>query len=100
MKINFTKLDNFKWVFFPSMVLPLISLSFFYLSISNRFSVNEFFTFLTRSGTLTKLLSLSVVPNLLLFFIFIWLDYLKGARGVLAATFITAIIIIMIQVVF
>lgn len=38
-----------------------------------------------------KLLSLSVLPNLLLFFICIWSNWLRMARGVLIATVIYGI---------
>ena len=60
------------------------------------FKSYDFFDFLFRSfllGVHFKLISICVFPNLLAFFIFIWTNYLKSARGVLLATFIYAFII-------
>ncbi|MDG5800834.1 hypothetical protein QA597_10725 [Marinilabiliaceae bacterium ANBcel2] len=39
-----------------------------------------------------KLLSLSVLPNLLVFFAAVWSDMLKAARGVLTATVVYTIL--------
>ncbi|MBN1990222.1 MAG: hypothetical protein JW783_12550 [Bacteroidales bacterium] len=47
--------------------------------------------------TITKVLSLAVVPNLLIFFIFIWTNKLYSARGTLLSTIIFAATIIIIK---
>jgi hypothetical protein len=46
---------------------------------------------------LPKILSLMVIPNLLVFFIFIWTDHLYTARGVLAATVFDALVIMALK---
>ena len=91
------KLDRF-WVgFAPGIIIPILVLIGVYLKTYDNKTVSEFFYFLTRMGALTKLLSLCVVPNLGIFFLFIWNDFMKGARGTLAATFVMAISITILQ---
>lgn len=58
------------------------------------FSLGEYLEFLTSWKKLSSVISLSAIPNLLLFFIFIWLNYLYSARGVLAATLVFAGIVV------
>lgn len=57
-------------------------------------SLGEYLEFLTSWKKLSSVISLSAIPNLLLFFIFIWLNYLYSARGVLAATLVFAGIVV------
>ena len=48
-------------------------------------------------NSITKLISLGAILNLILFFIFLKYDYEERARGVLLATFIIAILTIYIN---
>jgi len=50
------------------------------------------------AGVLTKFMSLAVIPNLLVFFIFIWQELLKAARGTLAATFVSAFLVLLVKI--
>jgi hypothetical protein len=76
------------------LLVPLLALVVFYLVSTPATSLPEFLEILVSRKKLSSLLSLSVVPNLLVFFIFIWLNYLYSARGVLAAVFIFALIVV------
>jgi hypothetical protein len=76
------------------MVVPLLALAIFYLISSSGKAFPEFVAFLVSSKKLSSLISLSVVPDLLVFFIFIWLNYLYSARGVLAAVFLFALAVV------
>ena len=78
------------------VIVPILTLIVVYLFSFNNYTVHQFVYFLQTMKVMSKLLSLCVVPNLLAFFIFIWLDYLKSARGVLMATFIMAILVFVI----
>ena len=100
-------IDNFKmkekWnkIIFgmvPGMLAPGITFFLIYLNLSGERNIVEFFNYLESTHVLTKFLSLSVVPNLLLFFIFIWIDLLKTARGVLGATMVYAFAVVLITV--
>ncbi len=58
---------------------------------------NEFWSFvdmLLRTGIYVPVLKLSLVANLLVFFIFIWLNKNRSAKGVIAATLCYAFFIV------
>lgn len=76
------------------LLVPVIALLVFYLVFFNRLSPGEFLEGLIVRGKLSSVISLGVIPNLLVFFIFIWLNYLYSARGVLAATLIFALLVV------
>jgi len=48
-------------------------------------------------GILSAMISLSVFINLLVFFLFIWAKADRSAKGVLAATFIYAFIVVILK---
>jgi len=50
-----------------------------------------------KSEIIPKLLSLSAIADLLLFFIFIWTEKLKSARGVIAATLALGVVIVVLK---
>ena len=77
------------------LLVPLLALLIFYLISSQDTAFSEFIRFIISRKKLSSLISLSVVPDLLVFFIFIWLDYLYSARGVLAAVFLLALIVVL-----
>ncbi len=81
------KLDK-QWIgFLSGLIIPLISAFMIY---SSRFqgeeSYTEVVTFMFRTMSIGKLFSLSVLPNLLFFFIIIKFDLMKCARGIVFAT--------------
>lgn len=80
------------------MILPLISFIIFYLVRYRHIPVNEFFDFVYFRGVLSPLLSLNILPNLILFYIFIRKNYLLSARGVLIATFFFALMVLFIKI--
>lgn len=79
------------------LILPVSSFLIIYLVLSDSLSLAEYFEKVKSTNVFTKLLSLAVLPNLLLFFIFIWLNFLKSARGILGATILSAFIIIILK---
>ncbi|TCO07323.1 hypothetical protein [Natronoflexus pectinivorans] len=56
----------------------------------------EFLSKLNEWDSLGKLLSLSVIPNLLFFFIGLKMEWMKSARGVLTATMIYGVVALII----
>lgn len=87
----------------------VLTIAFFILLFANKSvigyterSVFDFLSYLTdyeegRTQIIPKLLSLSALADLLLFFIFIWTDNLKSARGVIASAFLLGIIIVLLK---
>jgi len=79
------------------LLVPLLVVSIFYWIAFPGKGVVDFFGIILSSKKLSALISLCVVPDLGVFFIFIWLNYLYSARGVLAAVFIFAFVAVLIK---
>ncbi|MGC8802625.1 MAG: hypothetical protein ACP5PS_02465 [Bacteroidales bacterium] len=94
------KLGRFNrfWLGFASgIVVPLLTLLVTYHLNFEHYNLKEFYAFLLQFRILTKLLSLCVLPNLGIFFLFLYPDFRRAAMGTLTATFALAIIIIGLQ---
>ena len=78
------------------LVLPMMTLSTIW-QVRYEVGLGEFLLSLQRIGALSKLISLSVIPNLLLFFLFIWTMRSFSARGVIFATLIVAMIMLVLK---
>ena len=89
------------WVgFLTGIFLPPVTFLIMYLILGNELDLLGYFRKVMNAGVVTKFLSLAVIPNLLIFFIFIWQEMLKAARGTLAATFLSAFIILLLKILF
>lgn len=75
------------------MIAPMLSVLGFYKYTYGHLPFMDFVDIMMQSNVYVQLLSICVVPNLLLFFIFIWTNRLSSARGILFATFIYAFVI-------
>lgn len=92
-----SKFDSQPLGLISGLILPMISLVIFYMVRHSDLSPGEFLDTMLRLNILTQVISLHVIPNLLLFFIFIWKNYLFSARGVLTATFIFAGLVFLLK---
>ncbi|MFH0760108.1 MAG: hypothetical protein V2A67_01230 [Bacteroidota bacterium] len=79
------------------ILVPLIAFTVFYFVRYSDLSLMEFLKVYKSLGILTHIVSLSVIPNLLVFFGFIQKNLLRGARGVLLATFIFTFTVIILR---
>ena len=79
------------------VLVPAITVLLAYKIRFGRYELDEFFRVLIQNKALSPLLSLCVIPNLLVFLIFIWLNWLYSARGVLLSTFIVGFVIVGIK---
>lgn len=84
--------------FITGLILPVISFLVIFLIMSGTYSLQEYLNRLVSFHILTKFLSLSVIPNLLLFYFFIWKNFQYSYRGVVGATIIAAIVILILQI--
>ena len=98
-KFNMGKIKlNTLW--FGTVSGVLIPVVFFFLIYLVRGSHLELSTFLREFyaiKALPKLISLCLLPDLIIFFIFIRLDYLKAAKGVILSLFIYAVVILALK---
>lgn len=81
------------------LLLPLLTFLILFLVLKENNTLISFFKRAIDLNVVTKFLSISVIPNLLLFFLFIRKDFLLSARGVLAATLLDAFLILLLQVI-
>ena len=83
--------------FIAGIVLPLIILFILLMLKKNDHGLFEMIGLNQQMGILSKMISLSVIPNLLLFFIFIWTNLLKAGKGVLMSMFLFGFVIIILK---
>jgi hypothetical protein len=79
------------------LVVPAVTVLVFYLVRFGHLSIGEFLNTMKTTRVLSSILSLCAIPNLLVFFIFIWTNMLYLARGVLMATFVFAAVVVAVK---
>jgi len=80
----------------PGVVLPILTLLVFWMVRSDSGLV-KFLVDFQRLGMLSKVVSLTAIPNLLLFFLFIWTNRNISARGVVFATLLLAFVMLILK---
>ena len=84
------------WGLIPGIFLPLTTLIIIW-AVKYDGGFFEFLTKFQHSGLLSKVVSLSAIPNLLLFFLFIWTDRTFSSRGVIFATLVLAFLMLVLK---
>lgn len=87
-------INKLKYGFVPGLIFPLIMFMLMYVVRYHEVGFIDYLKGLWQFQMLIKLLSLCVLPNLLLFLFFFKMKYDMAARGVLMATFIYAILVV------
>ncbi|MCP4312576.1 MAG: hypothetical protein GY790_15040 [Bacteroidetes bacterium] len=90
------RLDSLVLGLIAGLVLPVVTLSVIWL-VSYEGGLVEFLSSFQRLGMLSKIISLSAIPNLLLFFVFIWTNRTFSARGVIFATLMVAMVMLLLK---
>jgi hypothetical protein len=83
--------------FIGGLLLPILTFVGIYLALYNGKSFVDFVEIAWFQGNMSRVLSLSMLPNLGLFFAFIWTNKLKSAQGVLGITIVLAFAIIILR---
>ncbi len=91
------KINNQWHGYLSGILLPIISLLVIKYTLAMNFDFIDFLKYLNYKGDLSRALSMAVLPNLGLFFAFIWTNRLKAAQGVLGSTIILALIIVLMR---
>ena len=88
---------NSLWVgLIPGIILPVITLLVIWV-VRFEGGLGEFLSSFQKIGMLSKVVSLSTIPNLLLFFLFIWTSRSLSARGVIFATLVVAMVMLVLK---
>ena len=95
-KKPYLKYDEQKIGLITGLIIPVFTIIVFYF-VRNPKSFESFLNQIIGVNIYSELISVCVVPNLLLFFIFIWTDRMQAARGVIGATFIYALLIVILK---
>ena len=80
------------------LILPALTLVGFWIVKSDRGFV-DFLVYFQEMKMLSKMVSLTAIPNLLLFFLFIWTKRNFSARGVVFATLLLAFVMLILKIV-
>jgi hypothetical protein len=78
------------------MILPMVALVVIW-AIQSDEGLFEFLRTFQHRNVLSKMVSLAALPNLLLFFLFIWTDRTFAARGVIFATLLLAFVMLVLK---
>jgi len=95
MTVN-KKFDSVVLGLITGLLLPLLTLLVIWLV---RFDggLGEFVLSFQQMSMLSKVISLAALPNLLLFFLFIWTNRTFSARGVIFATLVVAMVMLVLK---
>ncbi len=80
----------------PALILPALTLLGFWIIKTDRGFI-DFLTYFQKMQMLSKVVSLTAIPNLLLFFVFIWTKRNFSARGVIFATLLLAFLMLILK---
>jgi len=80
----------------PGIILPLVALVVIW-AIQSDLGFLEFLQNFQHRNILSKMVSLAALPNLLLFFLFIWTNRTFSARGVIFATLVLAFVMLVLK---
>ncbi|MCC7302865.1 MAG: hypothetical protein IT233_09495 [Bacteroidia bacterium] len=93
------KLDRLWFGLTCGIAGPVLLFSVYHWIQYGQMGLERFADHLSREGTLSPRISLCVILNLGLFFTFYWTKMDKAAKGIIAATFLFAFLIVYLKVI-
>ncbi len=95
--MNNNKFDHLLIGLFLGLLAPSIGILIFFYSKFSESNLSEFLTVSIQEKMLSPLLSLCAVINLAVFYLFIQLDKLQTGKGIILATFIYGLAIVLLK---
>ena len=89
--------DKFITGFIGGIIAPVVGFYLYYIALFRQMDLSGFYNTLVSNNTLAAAISLSLLANLALFFVFDKFGKLNGSRGVIAATFIYGFYIVYLK---
>ena len=80
------------------LILPFITAMIIFLFAEGNPGLREWFERIATANVSTHIITLCVLPNLLIFFLFNHYDMLRASRGVLGITIVWAIIVFGVKI--
>ena len=84
------KFDTFAFGAITGFLCPIVTFTVYYLVLHRYMPIVDYIKYLQGGEIFVATLSLCVISNLLLFFIFIWTNRDKSSKGVVFATILYA----------
>jgi len=78
-------------------IMPIIAMGLFYLFSFNTLTFSDFYMMIQKMDILTQSLTICVMPSFLAFFFFYWKQYNKSAQGVVLATILLTITVVILN---
>ena len=101
MKItDFQKFNNIFTGIIAGMVVPILVYLILYSSKIQDVRFTLFSNHLVIGNIIPVIISHCILPNLVLFFVFIGLNWMQAAKGVLGTTVVLTILIFIIKLIF
>ena len=91
------KLNNLLIGLFLGLLAPTIGIALFYFSKFSESNLSLFLTVSIQEKMLSPLLSLCAVINLAVFYLFIHFEKLQTGKGIILATFIYGLAIVLLK---
>lgn len=88
-----SKINNLKLGLALGILAPALTILIIYLVQFTDYGLKELVDMLVSKRVFTKIVSLCVIPNLALFFLFLNKNYFYSARGILMATVLFALFV-------
>ena len=79
------------------IVLPIVAFVLVYFFGYSKTPFSEFMEYAFKIRALPKILSLCVIPNLAVFYLFLNKEYWRSTRGVIAATLLYTLAVVVIK---
>ncbi|MDW8272651.1 MAG: hypothetical protein RMJ53_00285 [Chitinophagales bacterium] len=95
--VTIYRYDKFLVGFVPAMIAPWIGVLLFYLAKFSDMSLRDYFIMIFKPQIFSPIMSLGVVLNLFIFFLFISRNYYIAARAVIFASILYAIPIVWVK---
>ena len=86
-------INNFPLGLILGLIIPFLTLIFINAEANKHLSMIEFLSRLQQNSSLSALFSLCAIPNLGLFFLFIWKNNYKTVKGIMTATVLMVILV-------
>jgi len=96
---KYLRYDKFLTGFIPGIFLPLVIALLIFLFTSKNLSLTEYYFEILKRGFMTHGITLCVIPDVVLFFVFNRADMLNSARGMLGATIFWVLVMVLNKIV-
>lgn len=88
------KLNHFGLGFGAGIIAPVLALFVFYAYQFDSLTLKEFFSLLNSMGITMQVLSFCSMPSFLLFFLFYYFNYNRTAQGLVGATLVITLALV------